>query len=81
MSRLKAGATITLASNLDEYINEAQQLLDEMWLLPYERFDVDINSARTHFEIKYLARGEKCQELIILKPNYYQTRFDDVHES
>lgn len=81
VSRLKAGATITLASNLDEYINEAQQLLDEMWLLPYERFDVDINSARTHFEIKYLARGEKCQELIILKPNYYQTRFDDVHES
>ena len=80
VSRLKPGATITLASNLGEYIDEAQQLLDEVWLLPYERFEIDAESARTHFEIKYLARGEKCQELIILKPNYYQTRFDQIDD-
>ncbi|MDO4441873.1 MAG: DUF938 domain-containing protein [Moraxella sp.] len=76
VSRLKAGATITIASNIGEYIDEAQKLLDEAWLLPYERFVIDADSARTHFEIKYLARGETCQELTILKPNYYQTRFD-----
>lgn len=76
VSRLKAGATITIASNIGEYIDEAQKLLDETWLLPYERFEIDAESARTHFEIKYLARGEVCQELVILKPNYYQTRFD-----
>ncbi|STY87042.1 tRNA (guanine-N(7)-)-methyltransferase [Moraxella ovis] len=80
VSRLKPGATITLASNIGEYIDEAQQLLDEVWLLPYERFEIDAESARTHFEIKYLARGEKCQELIILKPNYYQTRFDQIDD-
>lgn len=80
VSRLKPGATIILASNIGEYIDEAQQLLDEVWLLPYERFEIDAESARTHFEIKYLARGEKCQELIILKPNYYQTRFDQIDD-
>lgn len=76
ISRMKAGATITIASNIAEYIDEAQKLLDEVWLLPYERVQIDSDSARTHFEIKYLARGEMCQELVILKPNYYQTRFD-----
>lgn len=35
------------------------------------------DSARTHFEIKYLERGELCQQLIISKPETYVTRFDD----
>ncbi len=30
----------------------------------------------THFEIKYLERGELCQQLIITKPEGYRTRFD-----
>lgn len=34
------------------------------------------DSARTHFEVKYLQRGELCQQLIIRKPATYQTRFD-----
>jgi hypothetical protein len=29
-----------------------------------------------HFEIKYLERGELCQQLIITKPEGYRTRFD-----
>ena len=33
-------------------------------------------SARTHFEIKYLERGELCQ-LIMTKPEGYKTRFDE----
>ncbi|MCL1622761.1 tRNA (guanine-N(7)-)-methyltransferase [Moraxella sp. Tifton1] len=76
ISRMKAGATMTIATNVAEYIDEAQKQLDEVWLLPYERLQINDDSARTHFEIKYLARGEICQELVILKPNYYQTRFD-----
>lgn len=35
------------------------------------------DSARTHFEVKYLERGELCQQLIICKPADYTTRFDD----
>jgi hypothetical protein len=37
------------------------------------------DSARTHFEVKYLSRGECCEQLIIQKPMGYQTRFDDYH--
>ena len=77
LSRLKAGGSITLVSNIPEYIAEAQQQLIEVWKLPFIQQDVPVDSARTHFEIKYLARGERCQELRITKPAGYQTRFDD----
>ena len=77
VSRLKAGGSITLVSNIPEYIAEAQQQLIEVWKLPFIQQDVPVDSARTHFEIKYLARGERCQELQISKPAAYTTRFDD----
>lgn len=77
LSRLKAGGSITLVSNIPEYIAEAQQQLIEVWKLPFIQQDVPVDSARTHFEIKYLARGERCQELQISKPAAYTTRFDD----
>ena len=77
LSRLKTGGSITLASNIPEYIAEAQQQLIEVWKLPFIQQDVPLDSARTHFEIKYLARGERCQELQISKPAAYTTRFDD----
>ncbi|GIT83691.1 SAM-dependent methyltransferase [Acinetobacter seohaensis] len=76
LSRLKAGGSITLVSNIPEYIAEAQQQLIEVWKLPFIQQDVPVDSARTHFEIKYLARGERCQELLITKPAAYTTRFD-----
>lgn len=75
---MKAGATITLASNISDYIDEAAGLLDAVWQLPYVKQTIDKSSARTHFEIKYLARDELCQEIIITKPDDYLTRFDDV---
>ncbi len=78
LSRMKAGATITLASNITEYIDEAVELLDTVWCLPYVKQAIAKSSARTHFEIKYLARDELCQEIIITKPDGYLTRFDDV---
>ena len=77
LSRLQTGGSITLVSNIPEYIAEAQQQLSEVWKLPFIQQDVPADSARTHFEIKYLARGERCQELRITKPADYQTRFDD----
>ena len=78
LSRLKDGAQIVLASNIGDYINEAQQQLQQVWHLPYQLHNVPQDSARTHFEIKYLARGENCQQLTISKPQGYQTRFDDL---
>ncbi|WP_353143626.1 SAM-dependent methyltransferase [Acinetobacter pragensis] len=77
LSRLAAGGSITLASNIPEYIDEAQQQLIDVWKLPFIKEVIPADSARTHFEIKYLERGELCQQLIIAKPEGYSTRFDD----
>ena len=77
LSRLQPGGCITLASNIPAYIEEAQQQLIEVWKLPFVKEVIPATSARTHFEIKYLERGELCQQLVITKPADYQTRFDD----
>ena len=77
LSRLQVGGQITLASNIPEYIAEAEQQLLDVWKLPYVKEVIASDSARTHFEIKYLERGELCQQLLIQKPAHYTTRFDD----
>ncbi len=77
LSRLQPGGQITLASNIPEYIQEAQQQLIDVWQLPFVKEKIAASSARTHFEVKYLERGELCQQLIITKPADYTTRFDD----
>lgn len=77
LSRLKNGGTITLASNIPEYIEEAEQQVQNLWKLPFVKEVIGQDSARTHFEIKYLERGELCQQLIIRKPEGYTTRFDE----
>ena len=77
LSRLKSGGQIILASNIEEYITEAEQQLKDIWKLPFQKEKIASTSARTHFEIKYLQRGELCQQLIITKPVDYKTRFDD----
>ncbi len=77
LSRLKTGGSITLASNIPEYIAEAEQQLIDVWKLPFIKEVIPADSARTHFEIKYLERGELCQQLIMTKPEVYATRFDD----
>ena len=76
ISRLQDNGTITLASNIPTYIDEAEQQLKSLWKLPFERQVIASDSARTHFEVKYLERGELCQQLVISKPASYQTRFD-----
>ena len=77
ISRLQVNGILTLASNIPEYIDEAEQQLNNVWKLPYEKQVIPPTSARTHFEIKYLERGELCQQLIVTKPENYKTRFDD----
>ncbi|GAA0314376.1 DUF938 domain-containing protein [Psychrobacter aestuarii] len=76
LSRLQSGGKITLATNIESYMDNAEQQATILWCLPSMRYKVPQNSARTHFEIKYLARGETCWELVMQKPEGYQTRFD-----
>ena len=76
ISRLAHQGTVTLASNIPEYIAEAEQQLINVWKLPFVKEVIPTTSARTHFEVKYLERGELCQQLIISKPEAYTTRFD-----
>ncbi|MGO3859838.1 MAG: hypothetical protein ACTJHL_11345 [Neisseriaceae bacterium] len=78
LSRLQPGATLTLASNIEAYIDEAEAQLQTQWRLPYVREAVAAGRDRTHFETKYLARGESCQQLVLTKPEGYQTPFDAV---
>ncbi|WP_154247345.1 DUF938 domain-containing protein [Kangiella sp. HZ709] len=77
LSRMKPGAKATLATNIHDYFTEAIKQANQLWQLPFEDFEVDKNSKRTHFEIKYLARDETCYQLDITKPKNYSTRFDD----
>lgn len=77
ISRLQIDGTITLASNIPSYIDEAEQQLLNVWKLPYDKQVIAADSARTHFEVKYLERGELCQQLVIRKPEGHITRFDD----
>ncbi|AAZ18911.1 probable methyltransferase [Psychrobacter arcticus 273-4] len=76
LSRLQAGGKIILATNIETYMDNAEQQANEVWCLPNTRSQVASSSQRTHFEVKYLARQETCWELSMKKPKGYQTRFD-----
>jgi len=77
LSRLHVGGEVVLVTNIETYMNNAEQQATETWSLPNERYQVADESQRTHFEIKYLARGEVCWELNMRKPEGYKTRFDE----
>lgn len=76
LSRLKVGGEVVLATNIEAYMDNAEQQANELWFLPNTRHKVASDSQRTHFEVKYLARGETCWQLNMRKPEGYQTRFD-----
>lgn len=78
LSRMADGARLTLASNIESYIDEVCDALDAVWCVPFSRAKVPASSARTHFEVKYLARGECCEEVVLTKPVGYRTRFDET---
>lgn len=77
LSRLKEGGVIIVASNIEHYIDNAYIKATQIWCLPTERSLVPSDSQRTHFEVKYLARGERCWQLTMQKPKGYQTHFDE----
>ena len=79
LSRLQTGGKIVLATNIEPYIDNAEQQASSVWQLPHERQIVAAESQRTHFEVKYLARGERCWQLTMTKPQGYRTRFDSWH--
>ncbi len=67
LERLKTNARLILASNCELYVREAQQSFQENW----GQEDVSLSplgeevrrTPRTHFEKKYLERGEACFQL------------------
>lgn len=77
LSRLQTGGEIILATNIEAYMDNAELQAINVWQLPTIRQQVPIDSQRTHFEVKYLARQETCWQLSMCKPEGYQTRFDD----
>ena len=76
LSRLQDGGEVVLVTNIESYMDNAEQRATEVWCLPNHRYQVPLDSQRTHFEVKYIARGETCWELNIHKPQGYKTRFD-----
>lgn len=71
IERMRPQAQLWVASNIDGYCSEAKDILINHWNLDLIRDQIlpkDF-SPRTHFEKKYLARGEPCRELIFSKPS------------
>jgi tRNA (guanine-N7-)-methyltransferase len=72
VSRLAAEGEIILASNVESYCEEARRQapafgLKEGRFEVFERSRLPASGPRTHFEKKYLERGEKCFEIQFLR--------------
>lgn len=69
LSHLRSGGTLTLATNIDEYAQEAKIKFVSNWDLKLaSESELDSNHApRTAFEKKYLDRGERCFNFIFEK--------------
>lgn len=67
LDRLKAKGEIWMATNIASYAEEAKQFAHQQWQLNLvEETHVgskEVGSALTHFEKKYLQRGETCIRL------------------
>jgi tRNA G46 methylase TrmB len=70
LTRLAANGELILATNLDWYATEAEEQFTRGWNLPLVQkkiLNTKIHIARTHFERKYLERGESCFNLVFKK--------------
>jgi tRNA (guanine-N7-)-methyltransferase len=63
---LKRGGSITIATNEEFYMREACLVMREQWGLKLvECREIPLDSVpRTHFEKKYLERGDQCWNMI-----------------
>jgi len=69
LPKLKPGGRITLASNEKWYIDEAREWAENAWgLREMETRSFSGGQPRTHFEKKYLARGQTCFDVNWMKP-------------
>lgn len=69
ISTLKPNGTITLATNIESYYQEAKNSYPLQWGLEILSDSILSKNSkpRTHFEKKYLERGERCYDLIFVK--------------
>lgn len=71
LQKMKADAELHLATNLAWYADEAKSAFVNHWGLSLLSEGViessDRNRPRTHFEKKYLERGEVCRNLVFKK--------------
>lgn len=66
VKRIKSSSKIIIATNIISYADELEKLSEKNWNLKAERFQY-LGAPRTHFEKKYLLRGEKCFEIQLTK--------------
>ena len=70
---LRPGGELFMATNMAFYAEEAQEFMVQTWGLRLVRHTVFSGEervgkdAQTHFERKYLERGERCHELLFEK--------------
>lgn len=66
---LKKGGTITMATNEEFLMREARQAMREQWgLVLVECREISRDAVpRTHFEKKYLERGERCWNMVWIR--------------
>lgn len=66
IDRLKPGGEIEIATNILGYAQEAHELASKNWNLKSDMLKYS-GSGRTHFEKKYLERGETCFQILLNK--------------
>lgn len=66
LQKMKPGAQLIMATNILSYKEEAVSVLTKTWGLPLlsEKAVTPLAPPRTHFEKKYLERGETCWNLV-----------------
>lgn len=69
-TKLKPGGRLVLATNIEDYVSEAEQKMIAAWRfqLCAKRVLGRYDQPRTHFEKKYLARGQSCWNLVFVNP-------------
>jgi len=68
--KMKLGAELELATNIESYATDAQSEFVDVWNMPLiQACEVQVGAPpRTHFEKKYLLRGDRCWNLIFQNP-------------
>ena len=66
LERLKPQGEIEMATNIEEYAKEIVDVGQSEWGVSF-KLSEHTGAPRTHFEKKYLLRGEKCWSLVFKK--------------